>query len=66
MVTFDQVINWVVPLGVILLVAAVLYKSLKPMFDDLGGLFKGMFGWIKDKGSNAKDKVNYDRVIVYR
>lgn len=65
-VTFESVINWLVPLGIILLVGAVMYKAMKPMFDSLGELFSKMFGWVKDKGSGAKDKIDYDKVIVYR
>lgn len=63
---FSDIIDKVAPILVILLVSGVLYKALKPMFDDMGGLFKKMFGWVKDKGSNTAGKIDYDKVIVYR
>jgi hypothetical protein len=64
---FNSIINWVIPIGIVLFVVSIIYGSMKPMFDKFFSFLGDAFRWFGGKAGGAGSKAaEYTTQIVYR
>lgn len=63
MAWYDNLINWGIPIGVILFLGSIFYTKFKEPFD---ALFRGMKHVLSTIGGSGKKKVQESYETVYR
>lgn len=62
-----RILDIVIPIGIVLFVASIIYGSMKPMFDKFFEMLKGIFSWGGEKmGGTASKAAEYTTQIVYK